>query len=108
MVDGGPVGPERAAAHAVLDCWFGAPGSPTFGRARKLWFSRDKVFDAMLLERFGTLIDAAREGSLDGWTDTPLSALALVIVLDQFLAVAIAVHRALSLPIIKRCASRNR
>ena len=80
MVEGA-VGPERSAAHAVLDCWFGAPGSPTFGRARKLWFSRDKAFDAMLLERFGTLIDAAREGSLDGWTDTPLSALALVIVL---------------------------
>ncbi len=83
MVEGA-VGPERSAAHAVLDCWFGAPGSPTFSRARKLWFSRDKAFDAMLLERFGTLIDAAREGSLDGWTDTPLSALALVIVLDQF------------------------
>ncbi|NPT43736.1 DUF924 family protein [Paraburkholderia sp. 1N] len=83
MVEGA-VGPERSAAHAVLDCWFGAPDAPTFGRARKLWFSRDKAFDAMLLERFGTLIDTAREGSLDRWTDTPLSALALVIVLDQF------------------------
>jgi uncharacterized protein (DUF924 family) len=82
MVDGA-AGLE-AEARAVLDCWFGAPDSSTFGHARKCWFSRDKAFDAMLLERFGTLIDAAREGSLDGWMATPLGALALVIVLDQF------------------------
>ncbi|NPT57539.1 DUF924 family protein [Paraburkholderia elongata] len=80
---GGAEGPEAAEARAVLDCWFGAPNSPAFGQARKLWFSRDKAFDAMLLERFGALIDAAREGSLDSWTATPLGALALVIVLDQ-------------------------
>ncbi|CAE6852234.1 DUF924 family protein [Paraburkholderia domus] len=77
-------GPERSEARAVLDSWFGAPNTPTFGQARKLWFSRDRAFDAMLLERFGTLIDAAREGALDSWTETPLGALALVIVLDQF------------------------
>ncbi|CAE6745335.1 hypothetical protein R69927_02889 [Paraburkholderia domus] len=77
-------GPERSEARAVLDSWFGAPTTPTFGQARKLWFSRDRAFDAMLLERFGTLIDAAREGALDSWTETPLGALALVIVLDQF------------------------
>lgn len=82
MVDG--VAGLQAEACAVLDCWFGAPGSPTFGQERKCWFSRDKAFDAMLQERFGALIDAAREGSLDSWTQTPLGALALVIVLDQF------------------------
>ncbi|WP_434109157.1 DUF924 family protein [Paraburkholderia caffeinilytica] len=86
MVERGaePEAAEDAEARAVLDCWFGAPNTPGFGHARKLWFSRDKVFDAMLLERFGTLIDAAREGALDSWTVTPLGALALVIVLDQF------------------------
>jgi uncharacterized protein (DUF924 family) len=84
MVDGGAALPEAEEARAVLDCWFGAPNTPTFGQARKLWFSRDQAFDAMLLERFGALIDAAREGSLDSWTETPLGALALVIVLDQF------------------------
>jgi len=76
--------PEAAEARAVLDFWFGAPHTPTFGEARKLWFSRDAAFDAMLLERFGALIDAASAGSLDGWAETPLGALALVIVLDQF------------------------
>lgn len=77
-------GLEAAEARAVLDCWFGAPDTPTFGHARKLWFARDPAFDAMLLERFGTLIDAAREGALDSWTATPSGALALIIVLDQF------------------------
>lgn len=76
--------PEDAEARAVLECWFGVPNTPTFGEARKLWFSRDAAFDAMLRERFGALIDAGRAGSLDNWTETPLGALALVIVLDQF------------------------
>ncbi|RKF44656.1 DUF924 family protein [Paraburkholderia fungorum] len=75
---------EAAEVRAVLDCWFGAPDTPTFGQTRKLWFARDQTFDAMLLERFGPLIDAALEGTLDSWTETPLGALALVIVLDQF------------------------
>jgi uncharacterized protein (DUF924 family) len=68
----------------VLDCWFGAPDAPGFGEARKQWFSADESFDAMLRERFGTLIDAARDSRLDSWMATPLGALALVIVLDQF------------------------
>jgi uncharacterized protein (DUF924 family) len=72
------------AARDVLDGWFGAPGAPEFGTERKIWFSRNAAFDTMLRERFGALIDAARESTLDGWTQTPLGALALVIVLDQF------------------------
>ncbi|ASV99990.1 DUF924 family protein [Paraburkholderia aromaticivorans] len=74
--------PERA--REVLDCWFGAPGTPEFGKAHKRWFSRDAAFDTMLRERFGALIDAARESTLDSWMETPLGALALIIVLDQF------------------------
>ncbi|MGF6571023.1 uncharacterized protein (DUF924 family) [Paraburkholderia sp. GAS333] len=79
-------------ARAVLDCWFGEPGSPGFGEERKLWFSRNNAFDAMLRERFGALIDVANEvesvptkaSTLDHWQATPLGALALIIVLDQF------------------------
>ncbi|REE19767.1 uncharacterized protein (DUF924 family) [Paraburkholderia sp. BL27I4N3] len=71
-------------AREVLDCWFGVPGAPEYGTERKIWFSRNAAFDAMLRERFGALIDAARESALDSWTQTPLGALALVIVLDQF------------------------
>jgi uncharacterized protein (DUF924 family) len=71
-------------ARAVLDCWFGAPGSTTYGQDRKLWFARDAAFDAMLRERFGALLDAAGRGELEAWANTPLGGLALVIVLDQF------------------------
>lgn len=71
-------------ARAILDCWFGAPGSATFGQDRKLWFARDVAFDAMLRECFGALLEAAGQGALDGWADTPLGALALVVLLDQF------------------------
>jgi uncharacterized protein (DUF924 family) len=73
-----------ARARAILDCWFGAPGSSTFGHDRKLWFARDAAFDAMLRERFGMLLDAAQQGALQAWVDTPLGALALVVLLDQF------------------------
>jgi len=68
----------------VLDFWFGAPGSETFGRERKMWFRKRAVFDAQLRERFGALVDAAHAGELDAWCATPEGALALVIVLDQF------------------------
>lgn len=71
-------------ARDVLDCWFGAPGSASHGHDRKLWFKRNAAFDAMLRERFGPLLDAAQRGDLDSWAETPLGALALVIVLDQF------------------------
>ncbi|MEW6345117.1 MAG: DUF924 family protein [Paraburkholderia sp.] len=73
-----------ARARAVLDCWFGAPGSATYGQDRKTWFARDAAFDTLLSERFGALHAAAVQGALDGWTGTPLGALALVILLDQF------------------------
>ncbi len=73
-----------ARARDVLDCWFGPPGAPEFGTDRKQWFKRDSAFDAMLRERFGALIDAGLAGELDGWEATPLGALALVVVLDQF------------------------
>jgi uncharacterized protein (DUF924 family) len=71
-------------ARDVLDTWFGAPGSATFGTDRKLWFKRDVAFDSLLRDRFGVLLETAQRGELDTWAATPPGALALVIVLDQF------------------------
>jgi uncharacterized protein (DUF924 family) len=75
-------------AREVLDCWFGTPDSPEFGTEHKRWFKRDAAFDAMLRERFGALIDAANNAADDTtfeqWQSTPLGALALIVVLDQF------------------------
>lgn len=70
--------------HAVLDFWFGAPGSADFGRPRAAWFKKSDAFDALIRERFLSLYEAARVGELAGWRDSPLSLLALIIVCDQF------------------------
>ena len=71
-------------ARAVLDFWFGTPDSARFGAAWDRWFARDDGFDTALRERFGATLAAARRGDCDSWQRSPLGALALVIVLDQF------------------------
>jgi uncharacterized protein (DUF924 family) len=47
------------------------------------WFVKDQSFDTQLKERFGTLVDKARAGQLDGWADSPPGVLALILLLDQ-------------------------
>ena len=69
---------------AVLDFWFGAPGSREFGTVRKAWFSKDAAFDATIRERFGALVERALRGELEAWGDEPRSALAQILLLDQF------------------------
>jgi uncharacterized protein (DUF924 family) len=68
----------------VIDFWFGPPDSPERGRARKCWFEKDPVFDAVVRSRFEALHRRAATGRLSKWERTPLAALALVVVLDQF------------------------
>ena len=68
----------------VLDFWFGAPGSLVYGQSRAEWFKKSAAFDAQIRERFMPLYEEARSGALDGWRDSPLSLLALIIVCDQF------------------------
>jgi uncharacterized protein (DUF924 family) len=50
----------------------------------KRWFSKDAAFDAEFHRRFLARHDAASTGALDGWLGDAESALALVILLDQF------------------------
>ena len=64
-------------AKAVLEFWF----SET---VRSLWFNSTPEFDTQLQKRFEPLVLAAQSGQLSEWENDPLSALALVIVLDQF------------------------
>jgi uncharacterized protein (DUF924 family) len=68
----------------VLEFWFGEPSSPERGVPRKAWFEKSAEFDAVIRDRFSTLVDAAAAGRLAAWTRMPLAALALVIVCDQF------------------------
>ena len=71
-------------ARAVLDFWFGEPDTPAFGEASPRWFNGGDAFDSQIEQRFGATLEAARRGECDAWQATPLGALALVIVLDQF------------------------
>ncbi|WP_431820070.1 DUF924 family protein [Burkholderia sp. F1] len=71
-------------ARDVLDFWFGAPDSAEFGHKRKIWFNGGAALDVALRERYGALLDAACDGACDHWAASPLGALALIVVLDQF------------------------
>ncbi len=73
------------AADAVLEFWFGtlesgfaAPG------LRDRWFEQSDAFDAEIATRFASVLADAAAGALDDWRDKARSALAFVIVTDQF------------------------
>ena len=68
----------------VLDFWFAAPDSPERGRPRKCWFEKNEAFDAEVRSRFLNVYKRAAAGGLSRWERTPLAALALAVVLDQF------------------------
>jgi uncharacterized protein (DUF924 family) len=73
------------APHDVLDFWFGAPDSPTFGQSRREWFVKKDAFDATIRARFGAVIEQALDGGLRAWdAEGPRGVLARILVLDQF------------------------
>lgn len=63
-------------ARAVVSFWRAA------GPAR--WFAKDAAFDAEFRERFLDAHFAAARGELESWLDQPESALALILLLDQY------------------------
>lgn len=67
-------------ARAVIDFWF-SEGVET---QRKAWFLKDDAFDEEIRARFGSLVRPARDGTLDGWAQSPWGAVALLVLLDQF------------------------
>jgi len=76
-----PAVPPDAAA--VLAFWFGAV-EPAGDHPRAEWFRKDPAFDGRIRAQFGGLIEAALVGELDGWTVQPSTALARLLLLDQF------------------------
>lgn len=71
-------------ARAVLDFWFGAPGSATDGKPRDEWFRKSDAFDRTIERRFAPLIESALAGGLRGWDGQADTALARILLLDQF------------------------
>lgn len=74
----------ESTAQQVLDFWFGSADAPDHGRARAAWFRKDADFDRRIVEQFGTLIETALAGGLAHWQRDAGSALAQIVVLDQF------------------------
>ncbi|HEX6154426.1 MAG TPA: DUF924 family protein [Burkholderiales bacterium] len=69
-------------AQQVLDFWFDPALDPA--QRNKRWFAKDAAFDAEIRRRFLPLYEEAAAGRLASWMESPRSALALVVVLDQF------------------------
>lgn len=76
----------NADPEEILKFWFDdALNSPEAAAARgKSWFGRNDKFDEEIKKRFGDLPVRAARGEFESWRSEPRSALALVIVLDQF------------------------
>jgi len=68
----------------ILAFWFGRPGEAEHGQPRSVWFRKDAAFDGEIHSRFLASTEAALAGQLDDWANHPESALALLILLDQF------------------------
>ncbi|WP_205609613.1 DUF924 family protein [Noviherbaspirillum galbum] len=50
----------------------------------KSWWSAEPAFDDVIRQRFGDLLERARQGELHAWRASPKGRLAEIIVLDQF------------------------
>jgi len=61
----------------ILDFWFAES-------TKKLWFNSTIELDDDIRLQYQGLWKQASEGQLESWQNTPLGALALVIILDQF------------------------
>ncbi|WOB10003.1 DUF924 family protein [Piscinibacter gummiphilus] len=68
-------------AAEVLQFWFG-DGPPYADRPE--WFRKSDAFDREIERRFAALIETALQDGLAAWAAEPATALARVILLDQF------------------------
>jgi len=68
---------------AILQFWFGEPGSAVRGTFRKEWFAKDPAFDTIIWQRFGTDVEQAIAGAFVDWETDRDASLALILLLDQ-------------------------
>jgi uncharacterized protein (DUF924 family) len=75
--------PLPARAQALFNFWFGPADHPERLHHKQIWFRSTAEFDAAVRENFAADHDAAVARRLHDWETEPLSALALVMLLDQ-------------------------
>ena len=66
----------------ILEFWFGAGDDA--GGGRRVWFVPDPAFDTACTIGFLADHELADAGGLDDWRNEPRSALALILLFDQF------------------------
>ncbi len=71
-------------ANKILDFWFGSPEQASYSKPRQAWFVKRPEFDLEVRSRFISDYEQAAAGMLDEWKNSPLSCLALILLLDQF------------------------
>ena len=73
-------------AQSVYDYWFGIEGlsRDAIKKRASLWWQGSADTDYDIERRFGKLVEAAGKRALEGWMNSPRSALALIILNDQF------------------------
>jgi uncharacterized protein (DUF924 family) len=72
-------------AGSVLAFWFGA-GDDDASIAKSqapLWWRKNPELDRKMAERFRSMVELARAGTLESWKDKPQQALALILLTDQ-------------------------
>lgn len=75
---------EIDTLQAILEFWFGAPGSNHFLQYRPEWFIADPAFDSLIRERFSDATSRALAGQFDDWEQCPGGMLGLILLTDQF------------------------
>ena len=64
-------------AEEILNFWFD-------DEHKKHWFSASDAFDQIIKDQFSDILQRAANQEFDHWKEQPKSALALVLLLDQF------------------------
>ena len=72
----GSVSSDEKSITAILSFWFDEI-SP------EAWFKKDSLFDGLLMQNFGRLVEQALAGQLDKWAQQKDGRLALILLLDQ-------------------------
>lgn len=69
---------------SILRFWFHEPGHPEWQRMREAWWTKDATFDESCRATGRDLHVRAMRGEFDHWSESPMGALALVVLCDQF------------------------
>ena len=77
---------DQIRIEAVLAFWFREQvlSAPQIDHRMDIWFGEDPVFDHEIEREFKNDVEAASDGRLMHWANTPRGRLALILLLDQF------------------------